>query len=142
MYEIATLKEKKLADLQEIAKNLGLKRTSALKKLDLIYQIIDHISANPPEKKESPAKSEGKKEAVKTAPKTIDLNEKNILKKIKNKEKLFKRKKRTRNLEESQKMLKGTIKSDLTTDLNTRIKTTTKIINRTTINTHVIKSKR
>ena len=65
MYEIATLKEKKLADLQEIAKNLGLKRTSALKKLDLIYQIIDHISANPPEKKESPAKSEDKKEAVK-----------------------------------------------------------------------------
>ncbi len=69
MYEIATLKEKKLADLQEIAKNLGLKRTSALKKLDLIYQIIDHISANPPEKKESPAKSEDKKEAVKPAPK-------------------------------------------------------------------------
>ncbi len=69
MYEIATLKEKKLADLQEIAKNLGLKRISALKKLDLIYQIIDHISANPPEKKESPAKSENKKEAVKPAPK-------------------------------------------------------------------------
>ncbi len=58
MYEIATLKEKKLADLQEIAKKLGLKKTSALKKLDLIYQIIDHVSANPPEKKEAPVKSE------------------------------------------------------------------------------------
>ncbi len=70
MYEIATLKEKKLADLQEIAKNLGLKKTSALKKLDLIYQIIDHVSANPPEKKETPVKSEDKKAAVKpTAPK-------------------------------------------------------------------------
>ncbi len=64
MYEIDTLKEKKLADLQEIAKNLGLKRTSALKKLDLIYQIIDHISANPPEKKQNPVKSEDKKTAT------------------------------------------------------------------------------
>ena len=57
MYEIATLKEKKLADLQEIAKKLGLKKTSSLKKLDLIYQIIDYVSANPPEQKASPEKS-------------------------------------------------------------------------------------
>ena len=61
MYEIATLKEKKLADLQEIAKKLGLKKTSALKKLDLIYHIIDYVSANPPEQKSSPAKSSPKK---------------------------------------------------------------------------------
>ena len=61
MYEIATLKEKKLADLQEIAKNLGLKRTSALKKLDLIYQIIDHISANHPKRKKVPQKAKTKK---------------------------------------------------------------------------------
>ena len=58
MYEIATLKEKKLADLQEIAKKLGLKKTSALKKLDLIYQIIDYVSANPQEQKGSPEKAE------------------------------------------------------------------------------------
>ena len=58
MYEIATLKEKKLADLQEIAKKLGLKKISALKKLDLIYQIIDYVSANPPEQKRSPEKAE------------------------------------------------------------------------------------
>ena len=58
MYEIATLKEKKLADLQEIAKKLGLKKTSALKKLDLIYQIIDYVSANPQEQKGSPKKAE------------------------------------------------------------------------------------
>ena len=64
MYEIATLKEKKLADLQEIAKKLGLKKTSALKKLDLIYQIIDHVSANPPEKAAEPAKSERKKAEI------------------------------------------------------------------------------
>ena len=47
MYEISTLKEKKLADLQEIAKKVGLKRTTGLKKQDLIYQIIDYVSANP-----------------------------------------------------------------------------------------------
>ena len=69
MYEIATLKEKKLADLQEIAKKLGLKKTSALKKLDLIYQIIDYVSANPPEKVASPAKGEDDKAATPAAPK-------------------------------------------------------------------------
>ena len=41
MYEIATLKSKKLSDLQEIAKTLGVKRMAGLKKLELIYQIID-----------------------------------------------------------------------------------------------------
>ena len=47
MYEIATLKSKKLNELQDMAKGLGVKRITGLKKLDLIYQIIDHISANP-----------------------------------------------------------------------------------------------
>jgi len=69
MYEIATLKEKKLADLQEIAKQLGLKKTSALKKLDLIYQIIDYVSANPPEKVANPTKGEDNKAATPVAPK-------------------------------------------------------------------------
>ena len=61
MYEISTLKEKKLADLQEIAKKIGLKRTTGLKKQDLIYQIIDYVSANPQED-EKPAKKKVKKE--------------------------------------------------------------------------------
>ena len=47
MYEIAELKTKKLVDLQVIAKAIGLKKTTGLKKMDLIYQIIDHVSANP-----------------------------------------------------------------------------------------------
>ena len=47
MYEIATLKSKKLNELQDMAKGLGVKRITGLKKLDLIYQIIDYISANP-----------------------------------------------------------------------------------------------
>ena len=40
MYEIATLKTKKLPELQEIAKKIGIKRIAGLKKLDLIYQIV------------------------------------------------------------------------------------------------------
>ena len=47
MYEIATLKTKKLPELQEIAKKIGIKKTAGQKKLDLIYQIIDLIASKP-----------------------------------------------------------------------------------------------
>ena len=47
MYEIAALKSKKLPELQEIAKAVGVKRITGQKKLDLIYKIIDTVSANP-----------------------------------------------------------------------------------------------
>ena len=47
MYEIATLKTKKLPELQEIAKKIGIKRIASLKKLDLIYQIVDFIASKP-----------------------------------------------------------------------------------------------
>ena len=49
MYEIATLKTKKLPELQEIAKKIGVKRIAGLKKLDLIYQIVDFIASKPDE---------------------------------------------------------------------------------------------
>ena len=45
MFEIASLKTKKISDLQEIAKEIGLKNYKDLKKTDLIYQIIDHIAS-------------------------------------------------------------------------------------------------
>jgi len=47
MYEISELKSKKLPNLQVIAKSIGVKRIAGLKKMDLIYQIIDFVSANP-----------------------------------------------------------------------------------------------
>ncbi|SDS30213.1 transcription termination factor Rho [Polaribacter sp. KT25b] len=47
MFEISELKEKTLADLQVIAKSIGLTKTSQLKKLDLVYQILDTQAANP-----------------------------------------------------------------------------------------------
>ena len=52
MFELNTLKSKKISDLQEIAKSIGLKGISSQKKLDLVYQIIDHQSANPSENSE------------------------------------------------------------------------------------------
>jgi transcription termination factor Rho len=41
MFEISELKEKKLADLQEIAKALQIPKFRYLKKLDLVYKILD-----------------------------------------------------------------------------------------------------
>ena len=47
MFEISQLKEKKLPELQEIAKKLNVSKYRSLKKLDLVYQILDHQAANP-----------------------------------------------------------------------------------------------
>ena len=47
MFEISELKAKTLADLQQIAKSIGLTKTSQLKKLDLVYQILDIQAATP-----------------------------------------------------------------------------------------------
>jgi len=73
MYEIATLKTKKLPELQEIAKKIGIKRITGLKKLDLIYQIVDYIASRPDEesKSEKPKETsptEEKKLAIKVLP--------------------------------------------------------------------------
>ncbi|WP_338410717.1 transcription termination factor Rho [uncultured Flavobacterium sp.] len=47
MFDIEKLNEMKLSDLHEIAKTAKLKRVSALKKDELIYQILDHQALNP-----------------------------------------------------------------------------------------------
>ncbi|PTM08857.1 MAG: transcription termination factor Rho [Bacteroidetes bacterium] len=47
MFEISQLKEMKLPDLQDIAKELNISKYRSLKKLDLVYQILDHQAANP-----------------------------------------------------------------------------------------------
>ena len=67
MYEIETLKLKKLAELQEIAKKIGIKRTAGLKKLDLVYQIVDFIASKPDETIAPAAPSaDAKKENIKS----------------------------------------------------------------------------
>jgi len=47
MFEISELKAKKLTDLQEIAKTIGLTKISQSKKLDLVYQILDKQASEP-----------------------------------------------------------------------------------------------
>ena len=47
MFEISQLNEKKLPELQEIAKKLNVPKYRSLKKSDLVYQILDYQAANP-----------------------------------------------------------------------------------------------
>ena len=47
MFEISQLKEKKLPELQEIAKKLNVPKFKSLKKIDLVYQILDLTSCQP-----------------------------------------------------------------------------------------------
>ncbi len=67
MFEISELKTKTLTDLQVIAKSIGLTKISQLKKLDLVYQILDIQAANPKKSKATvtPNESEPKVEKPK-----------------------------------------------------------------------------
>lgn len=47
MFEISDLKERKLPELQEIAKTLGVPKYRSFKKDELVYQILDQQAANP-----------------------------------------------------------------------------------------------
>ncbi|MGG5486597.1 transcription termination factor Rho [Gaetbulibacter sp. PBL-D1] len=62
MFEISQLKEKKLSELQEIAQKLNVPKYRSLKKLDLVYQILDYQAANPDAlKNEAPASNDSNK---------------------------------------------------------------------------------
>ncbi len=79
MFEISQLKEKTLVQLQEIAKTIGASKYKQLKKLDLVYLILDVQASNPktetPEAKPKPKRkrivknSTNKKHAAKTSQK-------------------------------------------------------------------------
>ena len=64
MLEISELKAKKLPELQELANTLKVPKYRTLKKLDLVYQILDYQAANPNAVKA--IVSETPKEAVST----------------------------------------------------------------------------
>ena len=90
MYDISTLKEKKISELQDIAKSLKIKKITSLKKQELIYQIIDFLSTNPesvskPETvKEDTSTKEVKKVNFKKTNNNKDILEKNEKPKEKN----------------------------------------------------------
>ena len=66
MLEIAELKSKKLPELQEIAKGLGIKGITGQKKMDLAYSIIDYIASQPETKKEKQEDAKPKETSKKT----------------------------------------------------------------------------
>jgi transcription termination factor Rho len=89
MFEITELKAKTLAELQEIAKTIGLKKTSQLKKLDLVYQILDAQASALAEKPKT-AKPKRKRVVKKAAPEQSKEKEKEASKekpKVENKPK-------------------------------------------------------
>ncbi|MAD96875.1 MAG: transcription termination factor Rho [Flavobacteriaceae bacterium] len=65
MFDISELKAKTLSDLQVIAKTIGLSKTSQLKKLDLIYKILDtQATAGNAEKTASPSTEKPKRKRI------------------------------------------------------------------------------
>jgi transcription termination factor Rho len=85
MFEISQLKGKTLVELQAIAKENGLKKTSQLKKLDLVYQILDAQAASGtneklvPEPKEKPTLPRKRRERVDApSPKKVVITPVNI----------------------------------------------------------------
>ena len=49
MYDKSQLEEMLLPDLRDVAKKLNIRKSESMKKQDLVYQILDHQAANPPE---------------------------------------------------------------------------------------------
>ena len=67
MYDIIELNAKKVLELKEIAKKLGISRVEKLKKQDLVYGILDEQALRPGESSKAPSKpaSSGAKRASK-----------------------------------------------------------------------------
>ena len=57
MYDIIELNAKKVPELKEIAKKLGVARAEKLKKQDLVYSILDEQAMQPATAKKAPAKA-------------------------------------------------------------------------------------
>ena len=76
MFEISKLKEKKLAELQEIAEELKISKYKTLKKLDLVYKILDHQASNPGDKGDERKSSLKPKFNPKSRTNKNDANEK------------------------------------------------------------------
>ena len=64
MLEIEALKAKKLPELQEIAEKIGVPKFRQLKKLDLVYQILEVQASTPPTKNTAPRKPRPQRKRV------------------------------------------------------------------------------
>src|SRR5690606_26288037 len=80
MFEISDLKAKKLPELQEIAKDLKVPKFKTMKKLDLVYQILDLQATNPKvvvENTNPPEETPGPRPRKERAPRPIKEESKN-----------------------------------------------------------------
>jgi transcription termination factor Rho len=68
MFQIADLKSKKLPELQEIAASLNVPKYKQLRKLDLVYKILDVQAENPDAVKSLDNENDKPQKEVKTAP--------------------------------------------------------------------------
>jgi len=71
MFEISTLKEKKISELQKIADELSIEKITGLKKIELVYKIIDHQASSSSKKNEI---NGDKKNSDNSSPKTENIN--------------------------------------------------------------------
>ncbi|QXP74497.1 transcription termination factor Rho [Tenacibaculum sp. AHE15PA] len=81
MFEISELKTKKLIDLQTIAKTIGLTKVSQLKKLDLVYKILDaqaETSAN----EAKPVEEKPKRRRIEKSEETQKQPKEKVVKKV------------------------------------------------------------
>lgn len=65
MLDILELNNKKLVELRQIAKDLGIRRVESFKKQDLIYRILDEQAIQESERKKKPENSKKNEEAAK-----------------------------------------------------------------------------
>lgn len=79
MFEISDLKAKKLPELQEIAKELNVPKFKYLKKLDLVYQILDLQASNPKMVSENATDPQEKKPKI---PKRTRISKSNQLQNV------------------------------------------------------------
>jgi len=68
MFEIESLKQKKLPELQEIAEKIGVPKFRQLKKLDLVYQILDVQASNPPPQEIADSKKKIQRKRIQRGP--------------------------------------------------------------------------
>lgn len=87
MFDISDLKEQKLLELQELAKEMGIPKYKNLKKEELIYQIIDFQAENPKsieklssKQVEETPKPQKTKSKTKTTKKDTEKPSKNVVK--------------------------------------------------------------
>ncbi len=71
MYDIIELSGKKVADLRDIAKELNIKKTDALKKQELVYKILDEQAINPPTKSASSDAKSSETKSRSKAPRSV-----------------------------------------------------------------------